>query len=500
MLRTFLALLCLAPALAAAPQSREVGGVPAATERRTVVMRLDGEDIGFDEYAHWMIENFGARLATTFAGDHLIEREAARRGIVATEKEIEAELDQQLKLRIDGAFLGSKEAWLAELERTQRSEAGVRTERRQQIEIDLLTRKTVAEGRVVPEVKIVREWELSYGRNGRAYDLSMLLVRCEFLTPANDAPQAEKERARLAELDQKRSRALALRERIAKGEAFAKVAREASDDESSASNGGKPRQPYRQYGWPKNFLEALDQLGPGDLSEPIYAKGGWWVIRVDGVKETPLESVRAELVKRLVEIGPEQDETGTFRNALVDAARIEILPTLFGEPAGDVERAGAMPGLSIDGEPISRSTYAQWILRTRGESSWPHFVEHRVVFNEARKRGITVTDAEVRARSEDYVRRLILEDHHGSREAWLAALKYKWREESLFLHDLDVRMRVELLCERLMIQERVVTDEQVRARFEEVYGKDGQLVMARLILLNVPLSAGTPEETREQME
>ncbi|MEO6710939.1 MAG: peptidylprolyl isomerase [Planctomycetota bacterium] len=498
MLRQIFAILFSASLLVAAPKSQGSGD-PRAPQGKTAVMRLDGEDISWDEYSHWLIENFGAKLATNFAGDHLIEREAVRRGVEAAPLEIETELEHELRVRIDGAFLGSKDSWLAELERTQRSEAGFHTQRTQELRVDLLTRKTVAVDRVVPEAKIVREWELSYGRGGRAYDLSMLQVRCEFLTPANDLPNATKEKLRQDELDSKQRRALELRERIVKGGDFASIAREASDDESSRGSGGRPLHGFHHYGWPKSFLDALDQLGLAEISQPIYAKGGWWIVRVDGLRLTPLEQVRGELVARLEERGPEQDETGNFRNALVDAARVEILPTLFGEPARDVERSGAAPGLSIDGQPISRSTYAQWILRTRGESSWPNFVEHRVVFNEAHRRGIEVSDAEVRARSEDYVRRLILENHQGSREAWLATLKIKGREEAFFMHDLDVRMRIELLCERLMMLERTITPEAVRMRFEDVYGKDGKLIKVRMILLNVPLSSGPAEETREQV-
>ena len=498
MLPQLITFLLLLSSLRAAPQSLDAGA--KSRSGGAAVMRLDGEEIGWDEYSRWLLENFGARSATTFAGDYLIEREARRRGVEATPAEVKTELERELETRIDGAFLGSKDAWLAELARTQRSEAGVHTQRTQELAVELLTRKAVAVERVLPEAKIVREWELSYGRNGRAYDLSMLFVHCEFLTPEKEVSSEAKEQLRQQQFETKRQLALELREKIVRGGDFAAIARAASDDELSRSNGGKPRQGFKHYGWPKNFLEALEELHAGQLSQPIYAKGGWWIVRVDGLKTTPLEQVRPEIVQRLVERGPEQDETGLFRNALVDAAEIKILPTLFGGVAGDIERSAATPGLTIDGELISRGTYAQWILRTRGESSWPNFVEHRVVINEAQRRGIAVTDAEVRERTEDYIRRLILQDHHGSRESWLASLKMKGRDEELFVHDLDVRMRIELLCERLMMLDRKVTDEALRARFEDTYGKDGKLIKARMILLNVPLTAGPAQETREQLD
>ncbi len=498
MIRQLLTLLLFVLHSDPAPQSQQVGSPLKA--RSEPVLRIDGEEISSDEYTRWLIDNFGARLATTFAGDHLIEKEAQRRGIELSAPEVQSELEKELATRIDGAFLGSKDAWLAELARTQRSEVGIRFQRTEEIGTDLLTRKVVALDRVVPENKIVREWELSYGRGGRAYDLSMLLVRCEFLTPEGEAPKDVKDKLRQGEIDTKKQRALELRERIVKGGDFAKLAREASDDEVSRANGGKPPQGFRHYGWPKSFLDALDALAKDEISQPIYAKGGWWIVRVDGLRTTALESVRGELVKRLVERGPEQDETGTFRNTLVEAARIEVLPTLFVDSSIDVERAALLPGLSIDGEPVSRATYGRWILRTRGEASWPNFVEHRVAINEARRRGVEVSAEEVRARTQDYVERMIKLSHEGSREAWVAHLKMSGREEASFLHDLDIRMRIELLCEKLIVQGRKITPEAVRARFDDLYGKDGQSAKVRLILLHVPYAAGPADETREQLD
>ena len=304
MLRSMFAVLFLATVLGAAPQSQPAGTELKSSPKSAPVLRLEGEDITWDEYSRWLIENFGVRLATTFAGDHLVEREARRRGVDVTPAEVETELDSQFKTRIDGAFLGSKSGWLAELARLQRSEPGVRTQRKQEIGIDILTRKSVAVNRVVPEDKIVREWELSYGRGGRAYDLSMLFVHCEFLSLDKEESKEIKDRMRQEELDVKQRRALELRQRIVNGGDFAAIAREASDDELSRTNGAKPRQPYRHYGWPKNFPEALDKLAVGEISQPIYAKGGWWVVRVDGLTVTPLEQVRAELVQRLEKIGP----------------------------------------------------------------------------------------------------------------------------------------------------------------------------------------------------
>lgn len=495
MLRHLL-LLLISPAgfgLPQAPQSGQEfprgGGDPS-----DVVLGIDDETVHAGEFAAWMLENHGGKLSTLFAGDWLIEREAERKGIVVSQAEVDAVMAREWATRIDGAFLGDKEAWRAELERTQRSEAGLRNQRGLELRIELLTSKLVAKDRVVPEEKIRREWELSYGRGGKAVELSMLHVHCEFESPAD---KSEREQRREEELARRRTRAVELRETIASGADFARVAQQSSDDEATRANGGKTRGVFSHFGWPASFLDALDSLAVGELSMPLYARGGWWIVRVDRRVETPLESVRAELTQRLIERGPEQDETGLYRNALVAAAKIEVLPSLFGAAPAGLERPMLAPALSIEGQVITREAYAAWLMRARGEASWPHFLEHWVVLREAARQGVVVEEPEVRARSEAYIEELILGQYKGNREAWKAAMELQGRREWIFRHDLDVRMRIELFCERLMMRERRITPEDVRRRFDEVYGKDGRLVRARLILLDVPLGMAPAGESRE---
>lgn len=495
MLRLLL-LLWIAPAALAWPQAPNSGKeFPRAPgDPSDVVLGIDGETVQAGEFASWMLENHGGKLSTIFAGDWLIEREAERKGIAVTQAEVDAALTREWAARIEGAFLGDKEAWRAELERTQRSEAGLRNQRGLELRIELLTSKLVAQDRVVPEEKIRREWELSYGRGGKRVELSMLHVHCEFESPLE---KTERDQRRDEEMERKRARALELREAIVRGEDFARVARQSSDDEATRANGGKPRGGFSHFGWPTSFLDSLDSLAVGELSMPLYAQGGWWIVRVEGRVETPLESVRAELTQRLIERGPEQDETGLFRNALVAAAKVDVLPSLFGAAPAGLERPMLAPALSVDGQVITREAYAAWLMRARGEASWPHFVEHWVVLREAKRQGVVVEESEVRARTEAYIEELILGQYKGNREAWKAAMELQNRREWIFRHDLDVRMRIELYCERLMMRERRITREDVRRRFDEVYGKDGRLVRARMILLDVPLGAAPAGEGRE---
>ena len=110
------------------------------------------------------------------------------------------------------------------------------------------------------------------------------------LTPTRDEAQA-------------RSRAEQARQRLQRGEDFATVARELSDDRGSGMNGG-------DLGWVRPgqtvpaFEEAMNSLGPNQLSEPVRSQFGYHVIEVlerrrqDVTEESRREQVRQAIFQR----------------------------------------------------------------------------------------------------------------------------------------------------------------------------------------------------------
>ncbi|MEW5774042.1 MAG: SurA N-terminal domain-containing protein [Thermodesulfobacteriota bacterium] len=103
------------------------------------------------------------------------------------------------------------------------------------------------------------------------------------------------EGAPAAEVEKARERVLKLRLRLDKGEDFAAVAKDGSDDPSSAQGG--------ELGWiPRGttvpaFEEAAFALKPGQVSMPVRSPFGWHLIRC--------EDKRAEGVKTLAEAAAE---------------------------------------------------------------------------------------------------------------------------------------------------------------------------------------------------
>jgi parvulin-like peptidyl-prolyl isomerase len=115
----------------------------------------------------------------------------------------------------------------------------------------------------------------------------------------------------------------AIRERLTKGEDFAKVAAETSDSGSKA-NGGLIGTVLLSDLDPK-LRELFDKLEPGQVSEPIRTTRGYQLFKVDSrstAEPQPFEAVREEIAQRIYEERL-QGEMKTFLGKLRETALIE---------------------------------------------------------------------------------------------------------------------------------------------------------------------------------
>ncbi|MCY2961256.1 MAG: peptidylprolyl isomerase [Planctomycetota bacterium] len=470
-----------------------------APEAPPPAIRLDGTEITLDAFARWLVRNIGERQSQVFGKEYWgVEREARALGVEVTDEECARRVDADVEERIDKAFLGKKSEWLAELERTRRTESGVRLEHEIELRPLVLAEKIVAIDRVVPEQKIERDWEFQYGRKGRHYDLSMTKVLV--VVPSGEKQNRDEWKAgREKVMAEGLEKARAVRARILSGEDFGKVARETSDDPETRDGRGVPPRGFSHFGWPSTFLDALEKLQVGEVSEPIFARGGWWVLRVNGVQETPLASVRDALRAKLERKGPEPDEVAAVLERIRAATTVRILPAMY-ESGGDPELDGPnQPVLEVDGEPVPRKTFARWLVAIQGESMMQPFVEEFAIDRAARAAGITVTQDEIDERVRWLLKARIDEAHKGSRESWLTFLSLNGRTEESFARTLAARTRSDLLAEKLYLRERKVTPEEVKQRFVSEYGADGERIEARWIVLVNVFDAVDPKWTREEL-
>jgi peptidyl-prolyl cis-trans isomerase D len=95
----------------------------------------------------------------------------------------------------------------------------------------------------------------------------------------------------------------ALAERVKKGEDFAKLAQESSDDPGSKAKGGD----LGFFGpgvMAKPFEDAAAKLSPGQVSEPIRTQFGWHLVKLEAVepaKKETLDEAKQVIARELLE-------------------------------------------------------------------------------------------------------------------------------------------------------------------------------------------------------
>ncbi|MCZ6596640.1 MAG: hypothetical protein O7B99_03275, partial [Planctomycetota bacterium] len=132
-------------------------------------MHVAGDPIPLSVYRNWLVRTRGEPLSRLYTEYWLIRREAERRGAAVSAETVAAAFQEEVDERIEKAFGGDREHWIAELAQAGRSAAGRRAERSIQLESPLLLKELAAIDRVVSDEKIAREWELRYGRGGRRF-------------------------------------------------------------------------------------------------------------------------------------------------------------------------------------------------------------------------------------------------------------------------------------------------------------------------------------------
>lgn len=471
-------------------------------------LEIDGVPISAAEYAEWLLHAQGDAFAREFAEKRwAIEREAQRAGVELADERVTAAHRAEIARRVEGAFLGNRGDWLAELAATGRSEGGVERQRELELRPEMLLQEVARlarqePGYKLPEYKIERDWHRYYGRNGRKYDLRLIQVKVIVPSASKDQRQLEVEMAARAE---RLPRAQELRARAMAGEDFAEIARECSDDPESKATGGVPEGGYTHIGksWGDQFLDALEALAPGEISQPLYTRGGWWLVQVRGVEVTTLEQARPEIEARILAGDPENDEVEAVRERAIAGLDVRLSPELLGEPSSP-EAPGIEPiAMTINGEPISRAEYARWLLQYRGEVFLRNFVETKLLEKRAAELGIEVSEEEVLERAQRYVDYLITAKYRDQREAYLASIALEGRTENSFLYNTGVKARADLLAEKLILSERKVTPEMVRKAWVETYGPEGvgrSVRMLRITATIRDLDPATPPAEVERLQ
>ena len=139
------------------------------------------------------------------------------------------------------------------------------------------------------------------------YNAQGLLIRATPTVPAEAA----------------RQKAQALRDRIAAGEDFAKIAREHSEDTMSRNDGGDMGW-FPVNAWGTSVGSQLSQLQDGELSQPFQSEVGWHVIKRLGTREQDVtEQNRRNQAREIIAQRKAEEEFERFMRQMRAEAFVE---------------------------------------------------------------------------------------------------------------------------------------------------------------------------------
>lgn len=241
---------------------------------------VNGKKIKRSELYEAMYTEGGRETLEGLVLRQLIEQEAVKCGVTVSDEEIDAEIDGV----IGDYFMGEKDQFDSFLEQQGYSLKMIEDNAR----INLLARKIVEADLEISD-ETAREY---FTKNQELYDI----------------PEEVKARHVLVKTEEE---ALDVISRLEKGEDFAELAKELSEDPGSKDQGGDlgffPRGQMVE-----EFEEAAFALGDGERSEPVKSSHGYHIIetleRKEGrevtyeeVAETVKEEIKEEKVPLLIQ-------------------------------------------------------------------------------------------------------------------------------------------------------------------------------------------------------
>jgi peptidyl-prolyl cis-trans isomerase D len=276
-----------------------------------------------------MLPFFAKRVVSQLVDQTLLSQEAERRGILISDDDLMDRLQQDPSFKVEGQF--SKERYLKVVSRSFGSVDAFEQQLRREMRIDRL-QGAVASSIEVPEAEIHDAWRTASDTLDVTYVLFPTAdARTEEAVSDADAKafaarepgrvekfykenaarydQPKKVRVRhiLVKTDGKddaaaKAKIEAAIARLEKGEDFAKVAAEVSEDVNTQKSGGDLGVITAGQVDPA-FASAAMALEPGKISGPVKTPAGWHVIKVDEVipgKKVSLEAARLDIARELL--------------------------------------------------------------------------------------------------------------------------------------------------------------------------------------------------------
>ena len=137
----------------------------------------------------------------------------------------------------------------------------------------------------------------------------------------------------------------------------------------------------------------------------------------------------------------------------------------------------------IDDVVISKEDYGRFLVEKFGREPLQELIDRHLLAREAERLEITVTEAEVEAAVEN-AWQSFLQRARGDEEALIKDVERNGFTLEEYRNRLRGEARDELLAQALCLATRVITEEDLRARYARDYGDDGNRVEVRHLFMN----------------
>lgn len=324
-----------------------------------VVARVNGDNITREELAQECLLHYGDDVLERMTKKLLIIQECKKRGIQVTQQEVNEEIERmatRFKLPVD--------QWLKLL----KEERGINpTQYSNDIIYPTIALRKIAKNQlVISEAELRVEWEKYYGPSVKAR-----MIACDSLEKAKRALQLVK----------------------ANPGQFGAIAKDMSDDTASASVNGMVNPIRRHLGY-KEIEDTAFAMKPGDISPIIQVAGQYVILKCED--QIPAQNVRFEDARPLLEESVSEAKLRAAASELFEKLHDEAnVVNVFNDPAKRKEN----PGIAafINGLPVKLQELAEMCIERHGEEVLEGTISRHIIERECKRKGITVTEAEIDA-------------------------------------------------------------------------------------------------------
>ena len=283
------------------------------------VAKIGDKSFSRADYAEYLVSRNGVPLLYDFVCEQVILIEAGKRGLVPTDAEVSAAFDKEYAHIIEAAYSGKAERWVEDQDNLGYSPETAKLRRMSQLRAELALEKMIRADRDVSDAHVAQRFHELFGDPGERTSIEVLHFNAYHGLTGTERPD-------LAKLKQAaRERALKAREAWLAGAKVADLLPDSDDPAHDEIVQGVVAE-YRPLTLGRSIDAAVAALDkPGDVSQPIDAFDGVWLVRLAQREPVTLEQAREQIVADIRDAPVDSGEINQLRNTLMERYQPQLL-------------------------------------------------------------------------------------------------------------------------------------------------------------------------------